>query len=277
MDRITKIVKEEDYALLSMRERVWIEGVITKYSGFPNISEIWSLMDTVWRDLGCKANKLDYRIPEFYSHPVWILNGLFIEQHELSILHRQNFVDQIVIERPKRIADFGGGFGGLARMIGKACPDASIEVIEPHAHPLAVSLALKTHNVIYKNALAGEYDLIIATDVFEHVSDPLLLAYQTALNLKNDGCYIFANCFFPIIQCHLPQTFHFRYTWPYAMSAMGLIPGKNIAYGQIFKKQSALNLNSARQIELKSKKLWWATKYFPGRLAVPLNSFLFRL
>ena len=52
----------------------------------PQLEDIWILMDEVWDLCGCDNRKLDWKnVRKFYSHPVWLLNGLFIEQHELSI------------------------------------------------------------------------------------------------------------------------------------------------------------------------------------------------
>jgi len=37
-------------------------------------------MDLVWDDYGCDNKNLNWEnIGKFYSHPVWLLNGLFIE------------------------------------------------------------------------------------------------------------------------------------------------------------------------------------------------------
>ncbi|MEA1048976.1 class I SAM-dependent methyltransferase [Lamprobacter modestohalophilus] len=124
------------------------------------------------------------------AHPVWLLNGLFIEQHAQSLDNRRRFTDWVAAQSPRRVADYGGGFGGLARMIGAACPSAEVEVIEPHPHPLAIERARRSPNVHYRPALDGEYDILIATDVFEHVPDPLGLAAETAAALKPGGHYL---------------------------------------------------------------------------------------
>ena len=84
-------------------------------------------------------------------------------------------------------------------------------MIEPHPHPLAIERARRSLNVRYRAALNGEYDILIATDVFEHVPDSLGLAVETAAALKPDGHYLIANCFYPAALCHLPSTFQFRY------------------------------------------------------------------
>lgn len=113
-----------------------------------------------------------------------------------------------------------------------------------------------------------------ATDVFEHVSDPLQLVYETAQHLRVGAQYLIANCFFPVIRCHLPQTFHFRYSWDKALFAMGLEPMERVAYGRAYVRCGELNLEAARRIEQKSLIFWRYTRHLPVRLARPL-SYLF--
>ena len=112
----------------------------------------------------------------------------------------------------------------------------------------------------FKKSLEGKYDILIATDIFEHVVDPLALVAQTGKSLKQDGNYLIANCFYPVISCHLPQCFHFRYTWNHALEKMGFKIDKNILHGTIFLCKKNLDLEEARKIELRSKKLWKLTK-----------------
>ncbi|HDL01638.1 MAG TPA: hypothetical protein ENH23_05330, partial [candidate division Zixibacteria bacterium] len=61
-----------------------------------DLEAMWQLMDIVWDECGCNNKKLNWsNIGKFYSHPVWILNGLFIEQHELSMQHKHAISDWI--------------------------------------------------------------------------------------------------------------------------------------------------------------------------------------
>lgn len=82
-----------------------------------------------------------------------------------------------------------------------------LQVVEPHRHPAAIALATNEPNVRFVLELSGEYDLLIATDVFEHVPDPIGLAAQTGAYLRVDGQCLIANCFQPVILCHLPSCF----------------------------------------------------------------------
>src|SRR5262249_1186050 len=154
----------------------------------------------VWCQLGCDNDDVDLtKLAAFYRHPVWLLNGLFIEQHPESMQYRSIVSEWIVRSGARRIADLGGGLGTLAGMIAAKPAQADIEVIEPYPHALAIAKSKGFQNISYKNALVGEYDLIVAMDVFEHLIDPLKTVYETARHLKSRGVYLTANCFYPVI------------------------------------------------------------------------------
>lgn len=274
MTDLTQWIPGDELALIKSEDRQWLASVFERFAGYPNLEQLWALKDEVWQAMGCDPKVMDARIGAYYSHPVWLLGGLFIEQHAQSLANREQFMDWVVRHSPKRVADFGGGFGTLARMIGAALPESSVEVIEPHPHPVAIARAQKTANVRYRPEMVGDYDILLATDVFEHVPDPLQLVYETAQRLRIGGRYLIANCFFPVIRCHLPQTFHFRHSWDAALQAMGLEPAEKVAYGRAYVRYGALNLTAARQVEQQSLKLWRVTQYLPGRVARPLTHML---
>ena len=207
---------------LAEAEHSYLLSVFNRYQGYPSLQQLWHLIDEQWQAHECDPLQMDERVYAFYSHPVWLLNGLFIEQDPQSLANRQAFTNWVTKQAPMRVADFGGGFGGLARFIGAALPKSSVEVVEPHPHPAAIALAASTPNVRYVPELTGEYNLLIARDVFEHVPDPLLLLFETAAHLRCDGVYLIANCFYPVILCHLSQLFHYRHTWPLFMERIGL-------------------------------------------------------
>lgn len=119
----------------------------------------------------------------------------------------------------------------------------------------------------------GQYEILIATDVFEHVPDPLGLAAETAAALKPGGRYLIANCFQPVILCHLPQTFHFRHSWNRALRALGLEPKEAVVYWRAFMRRGDLN-PAARAIERGSRRLCPFTRPLPGRIARPLTKAL---
>ncbi len=257
---------EHEFDLLSEVEQKWITAITLKYGGLPGLNEIWKEMDVVWDFFNCDARIMDERVTEFYNHPIWLLNGFFVENDLASKTNREVFLSWIKDKSPKRIADFGGGFGTLARMIADAMPDTEIEVIEPHPNAIALHRAKRFSNLSYKPGFEGEYDLIVATDVFEHVQDPLLLFFQTASFIGNEGYYLTANCFAPVIKCHLPQNFHFGQSWNFVVESMGMKVSDRLLYGTTFKKISSLKIEDARLLEKKSEYLWQYTQNVPGRL-----------
>lgn len=259
-------IKSSDIEFIKPSEQLWLENIFKKYNGFPSLENLWKIMDEIWDEFNCDPENLDDRVDSFYRHPVWLLNGLFTDQHKLSISNREVFTKWVYGKKPKRVADYGGGFGSLARMIAKSCVDTEVEVIEPHPHDLAFEKAKCYKNLNYKKKLEGEYDIIIATDVFEHVQDPLGLAAETSKFLKKNGYYLIANCFQPVIKCHLPQSYHLHHTFEKALVAMNFKIVEKIIYGTIFSLDQKLNLDKSRKIEKKSKKLWSITKYLHRRI-----------
>lgn len=270
MSELNSWISEHELPLIKHEEKEWLSQVFKQFNGYPNLEELWALMDQPWNEIGCDSSTMDSRVGDYYAHPVWLLNGLFIEQHRESLKNRVNFSQWVVDQKPKRIAEFGGGFGSLARMIGAALPEATVEVIEPHPHSIAIARAQKTNNVTYQSKFDGEYDIVVATDVFEHVPDPLLLVEETAGHLREGGKYLIANCFYPVIQCHLPQHFHFRYSWDTALCAMGWKAMEKVEYGRAYQRPNKLNLANAREVERRSKQFWEVAQYLPQKLTRPV-------
>jgi len=265
MSEPAKFITKIDLTTLTEAERHYIESVLPDGEA-PELEEIWALMDAAWNEFGCDPEVMDERITGFYKHPVWLLNGLFIEQHDGSLSHRREFCEYTASHKPGRIADFGGGYGTLARMIGARCPETEVHIVEPHPHPRAVLLAEQTPNVRYVSELYGEYDMLIATDLFEHVPDPLALVESTARHLRLHGEYLIANCFWPVIACHLPLTFHFRYSWNKALQAMNLQTVRPVVYGQTFKRVGPVSAAPARAIETRSKRWFNFIERMPHRM-----------
>lgn len=247
-------------------ERSYLQSVFERYQGYPSLQQLWQLVDEQWQAHGCDPLQMDERVSAFCRHPVWLLNGLFIEQDSQSLAHRQAFTAWVTQQAPGRVADFGGGFAGLARFIGAALPHASVEVVEPHPHPAAIALAADTPNVRFVPELTGDYDLLIATDVFEHVPDPIALAASTASHLRIGGHYLIANCFAPVIACHLPHLFHLSIGWDQAMRALGLQPLEKVQYGRAFGRTGNLDEDAARRAGALAKRVYpWTQPLLKGR------------
>jgi SAM-dependent methyltransferase len=194
--------------IFSMHELEYLEPLTGME--LPEVDWIWTEMDKVWENFKLKNNvSLDKQnISQFYSHPVWILNAFFTGADPASVSHREGIAKYIAATNARRIADYGGGGAELARRIGSECPLAEIEIIEPYPSPLGKHRIANMSNVHFTDKLNGKYDLVIAQDVLEHVEKPIRLAEEIYNSLSGNGIAIFANCFRPVIKCHLPGTFH---------------------------------------------------------------------
>jgi 2-polyprenyl-6-hydroxyphenyl methylase/3-demethylubiquinone-9 3-methyltransferase len=230
----------------------------------PTLEDIWYLIDYVWDEIGCDNTRpILSKINAFYNHPVWLLNGLFIEAHEVSIQHRSFVADWIKYHSPeiKCILDFGGGFGTIARMISKNCPNLAVDILEPSPTSYAIGKSNIFSNINFLSALNTNkmhlYDCVIAFDVMEHMIDPIATLKKLIDHTTHGGYLIFANNFHPVIKCHLPSTFHLRYTFPLFAYILGL---KNIerypnSHIHIYRKLDSIRLNNViiRKLETVSK------------------------
>ncbi len=214
----------------------------------PTLEDMWQLMDEVWDELGCdNKNPNAPNVSAFYSHPVWTLNGLFVEQHPTSLTHRTAIVDWItnLTSSITKVADFGGGFGTLARMLGKAIPTLHVDIVDPFPSALAVARAKPIANVVYVDQLSSDYDCVVCTDVLEHVPDPLALLATMRQATRPGGYLLIANHFSPSIKCHLPATFHLRLSFSFLARLMGM-PSLGPCQGShalVFKKEKDAPIN----------------------------------
>ncbi|MFZ2171101.1 MAG: hypothetical protein WAW61_15870, partial [Methylococcaceae bacterium] len=100
----------------------------------PTVEWVWEEMDRVWFHFN-----LDNRHPltgqligEFYSHPIWLMNGIFTSLDPVSSFHRTSIARYLDHFGAKAIADYGGGFGELARAMCSAIPDVAVSIVEPY-------------------------------------------------------------------------------------------------------------------------------------------------
>jgi 2-polyprenyl-6-hydroxyphenyl methylase/3-demethylubiquinone-9 3-methyltransferase len=257
-----------DFDLFSDDEKRIIEKLLTKCRHTPpSLQDIWYLMDYVWDEIGCDNTRpILPKMTAFYNHPVWLLNGLFIETHEISIQHRSAVADWIKHHSPeiKCILDFGGGFGTLARMISNNCTNIAIDILEPSPTNYAINKSKIYTNVKFINKLNSNnkllYDCIIAFDVMEHMIDPIDTLKKLAGCTKIGGYLIFANNFHPVIKCHLPSTFHLRYTFSFFTYLLGLksierCPNSHV---HIFRKAKSVRSNDIiiKNLEFCSKVIY---------------------
>jgi len=191
-----------------------------------SIDQLWHEMDRVWDfyNLNNKKSLKSQNIAGFYSHPVWILNGLFSSVDEFSVLHRKAIADFISkIEYKNSVCDFGGGFGELAIKIAETVPNnVMINIVEPFPSNLGSFRVSKFSNIVLTSQLSSNYDIIIAQDVLEHIENPIQVSIELINALKYDGYIIFANCFHPYIKAHLPNNFYLSEAFKWVISSAGL-------------------------------------------------------
>jgi len=229
-------------------------------SSRPAVEWVWQEMDRVWNDVGLR-NTLPLsasQLAKFYGNPVWAMNGLFTMLDPISVTHRKSIAAYLVSSGCSVVADYGGGFGMLAREIVQQNAGVSVSIVEPYPSPLAKHLLIESRGIEFIPELSKSvhYDAVVAQDVLEHVDDPVGLAFDLGNFVRFGGLIIFANCFYPVIQCHLPHTFHLRHTFRYVMQALGLqflgiVPGAEHALA--FRKVGKMNINAGRFVEWLSK------------------------
>ena len=216
----------------------------------PTVEWLWQEIDRIWIDKGLDNSKklAGQDIEGFYSHPVWIANGIFTSIDKESVDHRKAIKDYLVSINAENIADYGGGSGVLAEVIATNS-SINIDIVEPYPFKFFVNKYKDNTRIKYVYDFeSSNYDVIIAQDVLEHVVNPIEMAFQLSKHVKLDGYVIFANCFYPVIECHLPSTFYLRHTFKLVMTAMGLnYVGrvKGASHALIFQRRNNLNLRKA--------------------------------
>ena len=253
---------------LSKSERESIENLLKKTGYDLSVEKIWEMMDYVWKKFKCNQFFYSHRkYSEFYSHPIWLLNGIFIEQHSYSMEHRINLAKSIKSKKPKRVLDFGGGFGTLAKLIAKDKHINKVEIFEPYPSKHLISSTRYVDNIAIINLFNNNYyDIVVSTDVLEHVHEPLALLLKLVKSLKKGGYIYVANCFSPVIRCHLPCTFHLRITFDLFCNLMGLkkVGTCSNNYAQIYQRKSLkiVNIFFINIVEICSKIIWFFIRPF---------------
>jgi SAM-dependent methyltransferase len=181
-------------------------------------------MDQAWDRCSCDNHHPDPdRLASFYRNPVWLLNGMFIEQHAVSMGHRQAITTAVAALAPERVLDFGGGFGTLARLLATALPKSEVAICEPYPPRHGIESCKPFANIHFVSELTSQsVDVLVSTDVLEHVPDPLALLAAMVDAVRPGGHLLIANCFYPVIACHLTSTFHLRYSFDAFCQALGL-------------------------------------------------------
>jgi 2-polyprenyl-3-methyl-5-hydroxy-6-metoxy-1,4-benzoquinol methylase len=262
---------------LSLAERRAIVRQLLHVGSDPSLEQLWSLMDQAWDMYGCNYQHPDSdRLASFYRDSVWLLNGMFIEQHDESMSHRQAITAAVVSLLPERVLDFGGGFGTLARLLATALPNTEVTICEPYPPRHGIESCKPFANIRFIPKLTTQsVDVLVSTDVLEHVPDPLSLLAAMVDAVRPGGHLLIANCFYPVIACHLPCTFHLRYSFNDFCRALGLeVLGPCVgSHATIYRRTHVLKPNwmRLRVMECYSQfrfrwGQWKAQHFLPWRL-----------
>jgi 2-polyprenyl-3-methyl-5-hydroxy-6-metoxy-1,4-benzoquinol methylase len=272
------IIDDKDLTIFEQNEILSL--LKRQMEGLDDLAQMWHLMDLVWDDFQCDNKNFELeKIEKFYSHPVWLLNGLFIEQHSDSMSHRHAMSDWVTRKKFKNIVDYGGGFGTLSRLIAKKNNVLDVNIYEPHPSEFGLKRAAEFDNINIVSKLGSDYDCLVCMSVLEHVPNPLEVFFEMIQSVKTGGYLIIENCFSPVIKCHLPQTFHLKYTFKYFAKMMGLelISDLEGSYSTIFRKKYNKELKISRFILYQglSKIIFILIESLKSALR-PLKRFLFR-
>ena len=113
-------------------------------------------MDRVW-DLFYLNNKKSLKlqkINDFYSHPIWIINGIFSASDPASIQNREAISKYINDNGFKKVADYGGGFVELSIRIRNKNQTIDVAIIDPYISEIGKYRALK-NNIKVQDKLDG--------------------------------------------------------------------------------------------------------------------------
>ena len=212
-----------------------------------DLEDMWIEMDRIWEEFNLDNKKpfTSQKIGDYYSHPVWILNGLFSMSNSDSVKHRSLISDYVKnLNKNTLICDFGGGFGELAIKIAEQNKLSRVTILEPYFSKIGFSRIVGLENIEIKSQFENHFDIIIAQDVLEHVEDPINLSKTLIDNLNHNGYIIFANCFHPFIKAHLPSNFHLARSFKWIMRSSGLkfiqsIPGAS--HIEVYQKNGHYN------------------------------------
>jgi ubiquinone/menaquinone biosynthesis C-methylase UbiE len=257
-------LESQDLALLAPKEIDELNKLIAiAGNGCLELDSIYQILDYQWDEFGCDNRNLDWeQIGKFYNHPVWLLNGLFIEQDPWSMQLRQSIVDWILLrkDRISSVLDYGGGFGTLARLIASKEQNLLIDVYEPHPHKFAIFQSAEYLNINFVDTINKQYDCLVSTDVLEHIADPFKVFANMIESVKLNGYLVISSHFSPTIKCHLPATFHLIYTFDYFAKIMGLsvlgnCPG---SYATLYQKmvEKPFNWDLIRKLETISSSFY---------------------
>ena len=211
------------------------------------IEELFAEMDRVWFDCLNNHDKVlsDKFFADFYSHPVWCLNSVFSSVDPASVHNREALIEAIRLLSIEEVADMGGGYGVFLQMLKESLPSLRAILCEPYIDQQIESEFAKKNIEVVKQT-PTEVGAYVFIDVLEHLVEPLKYLKEILSVAKPGSYFIFGNCFYPFIKCHLPSTFYLRHTFIFAAGLMGLkyiSDVKEAEYIQIFQLRSNTNVS----------------------------------
>jgi 2-polyprenyl-6-hydroxyphenyl methylase/3-demethylubiquinone-9 3-methyltransferase len=227
----------------------------------PTVKDVWKLLDTVWDDFNLNNKKYKKKgLDDFYSHPIWLVNGFFTEIDPESQKHRESIANFLKNMKEPKILDYGGGFGALAKKIAEQNHSSQIYIYDPNASNFVFENIKDFKNIeVISKIKEEEFDVIINQDLLEHVEDPIQLTTEFNHYLKKEGILISHWNFSSCIKCHLPKHFHFKYTFKKIIPFLGFSKEiKNNNHGHYYKKinyTTKINVIKAKILEKISKTI----------------------
>lgn len=214
---------------------------LSKFPVLISIQELWNELDRVWDDCLLKHNNsyTDDFFADFYTHPVWCLNSVFSAVDPVSTANREALIGAIDALPVDTVVDMGGGYGAFLKMLKKHSPQLSTILCEPYIDQ-AVASELAKNQILISRQIPVNADAYIFVDVLEHLTSPLSYLAKVIKNGKRGSFFIFGNCFYPFIKCHLPSTFYLRHSFHVASRLLGLVyidHVKSAEYLQIYRLQ----------------------------------------
>lgn len=191
-----------------------------------NIKRLWQILDIGWDELQeKKQNTLDFPdfLHEYYQHPVWLINAAFSESDPNTIHDRMAAVRLIHHVQPRKILDFGGGIGTVARLCSMHIPQSEmIDLVDiTEFRYLVTQYLLDFPKIRVLEKPDPYYDAVICTEVLEHLIDPITTVVEINRLLRQGGAFAASWSFFPGIKCHLPQNFHLQRLMIWIVRSLG--------------------------------------------------------
>ncbi|MCY7333504.1 MAG: class I SAM-dependent methyltransferase [Pseudanabaena sp. CAN_BIN31] len=238
------------------------------------IQQIWSIIDRAWDELEEENNQkqqgkfdlLEF-LHDYYQHPVWLINAAFSESDPATIEDRLAAIRLISHVKPRKILDFGGGIGTVARLCANQIPEAeSIDLVDitEFRHTIQQYLADYSSVRVLKEP-EPLYDAVICTEVLEHLTDPIAAVADINRMLRVGGAFSTSYSFVPVIKCHLPQNFHLQFSMLWIIRSLGFG-----FYG--FERRGSTVYSFVKHSEVTDSNLKFARSLESlSRLKLPLN------